>query len=93
MATGFPDKSVFTVPDNGIIDGSNAVLKGAGLFAVPFNLREGKLLSWNIAFQRDLWWGFTVEAAYVGNKGRGILGRLDLNAATARCFCSGTRSW
>src|SRR5215510_1126962 len=83
MGAGFPDKIVFTVPDNGIIDGSNAVLKGAGLFAVPFNLREGKLLSWNIAFQRDLWWGFTAEAAYVGNVGRGIVDRIDLNAATA----------
>src|SRR5215471_15718523 len=40
MATGFPDKVVFTVPDNGIIDGSNAVLKSSSLFTVPFNLRE-----------------------------------------------------
>ena len=53
------------------------------MFAVPFNLREGKLLSWNIAFQRDLWWGFTAEAAYVGNVGRGIVDRIDLNAATS----------
>ncbi|HEY8203686.1 MAG TPA: TonB-dependent receptor [Pyrinomonadaceae bacterium] len=83
MATGFPAPIVFTVPDNGIIDGSNAVLKSSGLFAIPFNLREGKLLSWNIAFQRDLWWGFTGEAAYVGNRGHGIVDRLDLNAATA----------
>src|SRR3989441_784375 len=83
MAAGLPAKVVFTVPDNGIIDGSNAVLKNSSLFSVPFNLREGKLNSWNIAFQRDLWWGFTGEAAYVGNKGSGILDRLDLNAATA----------
>lgn len=83
MAAGLPDKIVFTVPDNGIIDGSNAVLKNSSLFSVPFNLREGKLHSWNFAIQRDLWWGFTAEAAYVGNVGRGILDRLDLNAATA----------
>ena len=83
MATGLPDKIVFTVPDNGIIDGSNAVLKSSSLFSIPFHLKEGKLHSWNIAVQRDLWWGFTAEAAYVGNVGRGILDRLDLNAATA----------
>ncbi|MEP6912274.1 MAG: TonB-dependent receptor, partial [bacterium] len=83
MAAGFPDKIVFAIPTNGIIDGNNAVLKNSSLFAVPFNLREGRLHSWNIAVQRDLWWGFTGEAAYVGNTGRGILDRLDLNAATA----------
>ncbi len=83
MAAGFPDKIFFTIPDNGIIDGSNAILKNSSLFAVPFNLREGRLHSWNLAVQRDLWWGFTAEAAYVGNVGRGIVDRLDLNAATA----------
>ncbi|HEV8485871.1 MAG TPA: TonB-dependent receptor, partial [Blastocatellia bacterium] len=51
MAAGFPDKIVFTIPANGIIDGSNAVLKNASLFAVPFNLKEGRLHSWNIAIQ------------------------------------------
>jgi hypothetical protein len=83
MAAGFPDKILFTIPENGVIDGNNPVLKNASLFAVPFNLREGRLHSWNIAVQRELWWGFTGEAAYVGNVGRGILDRLDLNAATA----------
>jgi hypothetical protein len=83
MAAGFPDKIVFDIPTNGIIDGNNPVLKNASLFAVPFDLREGRLHSWNIAIQRDLWWGFTAEAAYVGNTGRGIVDRLDLNAATA----------
>ena len=83
MGAGFPDKIVFDIPANGIIDGNNAVLKNASLFAVPFNLKEGRLHSWNIAIQRDLWWGFTGEAAYVGNAGRGIVDRLDLNAATA----------
>ena len=83
MAAGFPDKIIFTVPDNGIIDGNNPVLKNSSLFAVPFDLKEGRLHSWNIAVQRELWWGFTGEAAYVGNVGRGIVDRFDLNAATA----------
>jgi hypothetical protein len=83
MAAGFPDKVVFSIPSNGIIDGNNPVLKNASLFAVPFDLREGRLHSWNLAIQRDLWWGFTAEAAYVGNVGRGIVDRLDLNAAQA----------
>ena len=83
MGAGFPDKVVFAIPSNGIIDGNNPVLKNASLFAVPFDLREGRLHSWNIAIQRDLWWGFTAEAAYVGNVGRGIVDRLDLNAAQA----------
>ncbi len=83
MAAGFPDKIIFEVPANGIIDGNNAVLKNSSLFSIPSKLREGKLHSFNVAFQRELGWGFTGEAAYVGNLGRGVLARLDLNAATA----------
>jgi hypothetical protein len=83
MAAGFPNKIFFDVPANGIIDGNNAVLKNASLFSIPTELNEGKLHSFNVAFQRELGWGFTGEAAYVGNLGRGILARLDLNAAMA----------
>jgi hypothetical protein len=83
MAAGFPNKIVFDIPASGIIDGNNAVLKNSSLFSIPSKLREAKLHSFNVAFQRELGWGFTGEAAYVGNLGRSILARLDLNAATA----------
>ncbi|MBA3441184.1 MAG: TonB-dependent receptor, partial [Pyrinomonadaceae bacterium] len=47
---------------------------------VPNDLKEGYVQSWNVAVQRSLPWKFVVEAAYVGNRGNGILGRYNLNA-------------
>jgi hypothetical protein len=83
MAAGLPAPIVFTVPANGIIDASLPVLQNSALFYIPPGLKEAKVHSWNIALQRELGWGFTGEAAYVGNVGRGIIQSLDLNAATA----------
>jgi hypothetical protein len=80
MAAGFPAPIVFSVPSNGIIDANLPILRNSGLFSVPLDLREGKIHSWNAAFQRELWWGITAEAAYVGNVGRGIITPVDINA-------------
>jgi hypothetical protein len=35
---------------------------------IPTGLREGTLHSWNVAYQRELPYRFTVDVAYVGNK-------------------------
>ena len=82
MATGLPAPQVFNVPDNGIIQANTPTLTNAGLFIVPSNLKEGKIHSFNVAFQRELFWGFSGEVAYVGNRATGILTDFDLNAAT-----------
>ena len=82
LATGFSTPTVFTVPDNGIIDASLPILKNSALYYAPPTLKEGVLHSYNVAFQRQLPGNFSVDAAYVGNVGRGILATLDLNAAT-----------
>jgi len=81
MAAGFPAPIVFDTPSNGIIDGNNSVLKNSGLYYAPPDLHEAKLHSYNVAFQRQLWWGITAEAAYVGNYGQDVIFVLDLNAA------------
>jgi hypothetical protein len=81
MSTGFPAPLVAEIPSSGIIDaGTDSRLRNAAYFYVPPDLQEGRLYSWNVAFQRELGWGFTGEAAYVGNQGDGILARLNLNA-------------
>ncbi len=80
MAAGFPAPIIFTIPDNGIIDANLPVLRNTGLFYVPPDLQEGKIHSWNAAFQREIGFGFTVEAAYVGNVGRGIVTPVNINA-------------
>jgi len=72
---------LFAIPASGIIDANLPILKNSALYYAPPDLREGKLHSFNVAFQRQLPWNFAAEAAYVGNVGRGILATLDLNAA------------
>lgn len=80
MASGFPDPIVADVPENGIIDASVPSLRNQRYFYVPSDLREGSLHSWNLAYQRELPGRWTAEVAYVGNRGRNILGTLNLNA-------------
>ncbi len=80
MAAGLPAPLVFNVPSNGIIPANDPRIQNTGLFHVPPDLKEAKIHSYNVAFQRDLWWGFTGEVAYVGNIGRGIIADFDLNA-------------
>ena len=78
LATGFPSPTFLTIPDNGIIN-ANDVL-AASLFHVPTDLQQGTLYSWNVAFQRELIWGLTGEAAYVGNMTNDLLNRFPMNA-------------
>jgi Carboxypeptidase regulatory-like domain/TonB dependent receptor len=80
MAAGLPPPLVFDVPQNGIIAANTTTLLQQGFFYVPANLREARIHSWNAAFQRELFWGFSAEVAYVGNIGRGIIADFDLNA-------------
>jgi hypothetical protein len=80
MGAGLPAPQVFNVPDNGIIQANTTALLNAGLFHAPPNLKEARLHSYNVAFQRELFWGLTAEAAYVGNVARGVIADFNLNA-------------
>ena len=73
MANGFGAPDFFPIPDNGVVNASIPQLRNAQLFYVQPDLKEAKLHSWNVAFQRQLPWNLVGEAAYVGNVGRGIL--------------------
>ena len=78
MGTGFPAPAYLTIPENGIIDANSVI--GQSLFYVPNDLQQGTLYSWNVAFQREMWWGLTGEAAYVGNMSNDVLNRFQANA-------------
>ncbi len=80
MAGGFPTPIKADIPADGIIPANTALLRNQGYFVIPTDLQEGKIHAWNVAFQRQLPWRFTIEAAYVGNRGRDVLIRYDLNA-------------
>jgi hypothetical protein len=81
LAQGFAAPVLFPIPANGIIDANLPILRNSALYYAPPDLREGKLHSFNAAFQRQLPFNFAVDVAYVGNVGRGILATLNLNAA------------
>jgi hypothetical protein len=80
MAAGLPAPQAFNVPSSGIIQASTPTLLNQGFFHVPSNLREARLHSYNVAYQRELFWGLTGEVAYVGNIARGIIADFNLNA-------------
>jgi hypothetical protein len=78
MAAGMPQPNFAEIPDTGIVPGQP--FNAQGMFSIPTDLREGKLHSWNVAYQRELPGRFTAEVAYVANRGQDIIARIDLNA-------------
>ena len=72
MKAGFPDPMFVQIPANGIIDASPAVLRNASYFHVRPDMHEGSLHSFNVAFQRELPARFTLDVAYVGNRGHDV---------------------
>jgi hypothetical protein len=82
LAAGFPALGDVDIPSSGIVPVDQPFLRNSGLFSIPDNIYEGYLHSWNVAYQRQLGWGFTGEVAYVANRGVGMLYAFDLNAAT-----------
>ncbi len=79
MADGFPAPILADIPANGIIPATTTLLRSQRYFAIPTDLHEGRLQSWNVAYQRQFARGFTAEAAYVGNRGN-IVNTINRNA-------------
>jgi Carboxypeptidase regulatory-like domain/TonB dependent receptor-like, beta-barrel len=49
------------------------------VFTLPDKFDRGQIRSWNVAFQKELKWGFAAEAAYVGTRQIDQLGFKELN--------------
>jgi hypothetical protein len=79
MADGFPAPILADIPANGIIAANTPLLLNQRYFAIPTDLHEGRLQSWNAAYQRQLPKGFTAEVAYVGNRGN-VVNTINANA-------------
>jgi len=80
MATGFPPPVVLAIPDDGVIDASTPSLRALAFTYVPSDLHEASVHSWNVSYQRELPGQWTVEAAYLGNRGRDVLATVNMNA-------------
>ena len=80
MAAGFPAPALANIPADGILPVSGSLLNST-YDVIPPGLHEGALHSWNVAFQRQLPYGFTADIAYVGSKGIDLVADLDTNAS------------
>lgn len=76
MAAGMPAPLAFTVPQDGII--RNAPNQNYEL--IPLDYHEGYIQSYNFAIQRALPKNFTMDVAYVGNKGTRVAQQYNANA-------------
>jgi len=66
---------------------AGTALQNATLDVISNDLHEGTLHSWNVAFQRQLPFLLTAEAAYVGNRGVDIV--MDVNTNASMVYNSG----
>jgi outer membrane receptor protein involved in Fe transport len=80
MATGFPAPTLANIPSDGIIPVTGSLLNST-YDVIPPGLHEGTLHSWNVAFERQLPYGFTADIAYVGSKGVDLVMDVDQNAS------------
>ena len=87
MAAGFPAPALLDIPDTGIVPVAGTALQNATLDVISPDLHEGTLHSWNVAYQRQLPYLLTAEAAYVGNRGVDIV--MDVNTNASMVYNSG----
>src|SRR3954465_8066118 len=80
MAAGFPAPVLASIPANGLITPTGSLINST-YDVIPNTLHEGTLESWNVAFQRQLPYGFSADIAYVGSRGVGLVADLDTNAS------------
>lgn len=67
------------IPDIDLGDGIIPVPSPITVFTLDDEFERGHVRSWNIAFQRELAWGFVGEAAYVATRQKDQLGFRELN--------------
>ena len=77
LAQGLPAIPAVTIPSSGILD----LPPDVGFEGQPKDLHRGYIQSWNLTLQKEIGWGFTGEAGYVGTRSVRQLGFIDINAA------------
>ena len=74
---GIPAPDPVVVPSNGIITNPNPTTQQ---FVIPLNWKNPYVEQWNVAIQRQLGWGLTLDVAYLGSHGVDTPAEVDLNA-------------
>ena len=80
MASGFPAPVLAVTPSDGVITPTGSLFNST-YDAIPPDLHEGTLHSWNVSFQRQLPFGFSADIAYVGTRGVDLVMDVDRNAS------------
>jgi hypothetical protein len=74
VADGIP-----AIPDPSLGNGIIPIAGNITAFTLPADFNRGYIKSWNVAFQKELKWGFVGEAAYIGTRQVDQLGFRELN--------------
>ena len=80
LATGIPAPSFAPIPDNGILAATGPLLTQSFDNILLEARDNGRLHSWNVAYQRTLPGAFTAEVAYVGNRAEDDWNGENINA-------------
>ncbi len=80
--SGHLSLATYTAPSNGIIPANTPGLLNQSYYAINTHWRNPYLMSWNIAYERNLPGQWVLDVAYVGNRGVDTPINYNLNAAT-----------
>lgn len=73
------EQGIPQIPDVDLGNGIIPVPGNVSVVTLPDNFRRGRVESWNVAFEKELKWGFVGEAAYVGTRQVNQLGVREQN--------------
>lgn len=80
---GFPALPPYVAPASGIIAANTPSLLNQSYYAVNTKWKNPYLMTWNLAYERDLPGNWALDVAYVGNRGIDTPIDYNLNAAVA----------
>lgn len=73
------EQGIPSIPDTDLGNGIIPVAGNVSVVTLPDKFKRGRVESWNVAFEKELKWGFVGEAAYVGTRQVNQLGILEQN--------------
>ncbi|MGH9309821.1 MAG: carboxypeptidase regulatory-like domain-containing protein [Vicinamibacterales bacterium] len=73
------EEGIPVIPDADLSSGIIPVPGNVSVVTLPDDFDRGRVESWNVAFEKELKWGFVGEAAYVGTRQVNQLGIIEQN--------------
>jgi hypothetical protein len=73
------EEGIPAIPDADLANGIIPVPGNVSVVTLPDEFDRGRVESWNVAFEKELKWGFVGEAAYVGTRQVNQLGIIEQN--------------